>query len=263
MSLVSALLDRLPQVKPKVLFIGASLFLLLVILLGYVLFSGGPEEPPAPVPVLFDESEVAGRVEATVAAMEPTPTPTPLPDIAATLQAQLFPGKGERLVLNPLDSAGERNPYLNAEELDYLAGLGDRLWAHTGAWLHLRQVLFPGPGEWSPQAAEPDVAQARELLDSVPERGASPSSQVGEVVSAYGRTVEEGMSRVRAAVSLLESAVLLASTAKEEPLTPEDQEKLRQIFRDAQDSLEAFNRAMSAYGCSICGELFRLGEPEK
>ena len=264
-----ALGDWFAEANKMVLAAGAVVFLVLVIGLLVVVRGGGGqpadgsgEESPllaeTGTGVVDDESVIAERVAATMEAMQPAPTVTPTPDIAATLQAELFANRMDRLVLSPLDRRGERNPYLNEDELEYLTGLGDRLWVYTKVWLHVRELLSVDPVKWTLEFVEGEVRQASALLGSVTERRSPSSAEVGEVVLVYGQTIEEGMSEVGQAVTLLEEAVRVLGEADEgEPLSAGGRQSLTVIVRAVEDGMDGFDRAMSSYGCSICGELFR------
>ena len=207
---------------------------------------------------------IAFRVAETIEAMAtpvPPPTPTPTPDIAATLQAELVRNRALAppvVLLNPLDLETDRDPYLTPGELDYFRKLGPRLWVYTQVWLHVQKVLSVDSSEWNSDLLGYDVEVARELLSSAPERPAlSSSGDVDPLVQAYADSVESGMAGVREAVSRLSEAVEIL--AGEEAGHPEREELLR-ASRDVEGLLAGFDEAMSAYGCSVCGELFRRGE---
>ncbi len=263
---MSLITEWFRDVNKKYLIGGVLVFLVLVIGLFYVMSGGDAEDggvsPDGEFPLVsgggpVDLGLVEESVAATVAALQPTPTPTPPPDIAATLRAEIFSGQMDRLVLSPLDSAGSRTPYLSEAEIDYFDDLGARLWVYTKVWLHVRNVMFVDPSDWSLEDVERDVAQARALLRDVSERR-SPPGDVSEIVVTYGRTVEEGMSELGHAVTLLEKVLdILGGDSGEGAAVPGDRQEILRLVRDVEDSLDAFDRAMSAYGCSICGELFR------
>ncbi len=226
--------------------------------------SAGPVGPEGGLlPEQLDQM-IAFSVAETIEAMAtpvPPPTPTPTPDIAATLQAELTRNRALAppvVLLNPLDLATDRDPYLTPGELDYFRKLGSRLWVYTQVWLHLQKVLSVDSSEWDSDLLEYDVEVARELLSSAPERPMlSSSGDVDPLVKAYTDSVESGMAGVREAVSRLsEAAEILAG---EEVGHPEREELLR-ASRDVEGLLAGFDEAMSAYGCSVCGELFRRGE---
>ena len=261
------LVEWVSEANKKVLIGGAAVLAVLVLGLAFVMM-GGDEEPveglaeaegsfvPALAPM--DQVAIDQSVSATVAALQPTPTVTPPPDVAATLQAEIFSSRMDRLVLNPLDTVEERNPYLTRSELEYLEDLGARLWVYTKVWLHVRDVVFVDPSEWSLEVVERDLVKARLLLSGVAGRRSPSGGEVGKVVVAYGQTIEEGMSKVGHSVSLLEEALdVLADVDPERPLSRDERQELVLIVREVEDSLEGFDRAMSAYGCSVCGELFR------
>ncbi len=228
---------------------------------------------PAAGPVMLEESVVAERVAATVEAMGPreTPVPTRTPDIAATLQAELNANRSESdriLKLDPLSSGEPRNPYLTERELDLLAGMGPALWSHTKAWLHVREVLSLGVGDWSSRFLGFHVFQAEsyvaDFTDSGSRRGRGRGSDdVGEVVAAYARSLEEGMRGVRSSVASLRRAAEVLGRSESGAMVDlpfEEREQIARFARDAEEQLVDFDNAMSQYGCSVCGELFRLRE---
>ena len=204
---------------------------------------------------------IALRVAETIEAMAtpvPPPTPTPTPDIAATLQAELDRNRALAppvVLLNPLDLETDRDPYLTPAELDYFRKLGPRLWVYTQVWLHVQKILSVDSSEWDSDVLGYDVEVARDLLSSAPERPMlSSSGDVDPLVRAYADSVESGMAGVREAVSRLSEAVEIL--AGEEVGHPEREELLR-ASRGVEGHLAVFDEAMSAYGCSVCGELFR------
>ena len=261
------LVEWVSEANKKVLIGGAAVLAVLVFGLAFVMM-GGEEEPvegvaesegsfvPALAPM--DQAAIDQSVSATVAALQPTPTVTPPPDVAATLRAEIFSGRMDRLVLNPLDTVEERNPYLNRSELEYLEDLGARLWVYTKVWLHVRDVVFEDPSEWSLEVVERNLEKARMLLNGVAGRRSPSGGEVGKVVVAYGQTIEEGMSEIGHSVTLLgEAFEVLSEVDPDRPLSRDERQELVLIVREVEDSLEAFDRAMSVYGCSVCGELFR------
>ena len=156
-----------------------------------------------------------------------------------------------------MDLETDRDPYLTPAELDYFRKLGPRLWAYTQVWLHLQKVLSVDSSEWNANLLGYDIEIARDLLSSAPERPMlSSSGDVDPLVRAYADSVESGMARVREAVSRLSDAVEIL--AGEEVGHPEREELLR-ASREVERLLAGFDEAMSAYGCSVCGELFRRG----
>jgi hypothetical protein len=226
---------------------------------------------PAAGPVMLEESVVAERVAATVEAMGPreTPVPTPTPDIAATLQAELNANRSESdriLKLDPLSSGEPRNPYLTQRELERLAGMGPALWSHTKAWLHVREVLSLGVGDWSSRFLGYHVFQAESYVSDFAEargRRGRGSDDVGKVVAAYALSLEEGMQSVRSSVASLRRAAAILERSESGAMVDlpfEEREQIARLAREAEEQLVDFDNAMSQYGCSVCGELFRLRE---
>ena len=236
---------------------------------GDVAGSGGGADSAAAVPVMLEEDVVAERVAATIEAMGPfeTPVPTPTPDIAATLQAELNTNRSESdriLRLDPLNSREPRNPYLTEGEIERMAEMGPALWSHTKAWLHVREVLSLGVGDWSSRFLGFHIFEAESYVaDFTDRRERRGSDDVGEVVVAYVRSVEEGMQGVRSAVLSLQRAAAILGRSESGAMVDlpfEEREEIARLARDAEELLVEFDNAMSQYGCSVCGELFRLRE---
>ena len=217
----------------------------------------GPDGEPIPQATL-----VARAVAATIEAI-PTPTPLPTPDVAATLQAELALNRDRVkpvLMLNPLDLETYRDPYLTLNELRYFRELGPRLWAYTRVWLHLQEVLSVDIAEWDSSTLQHDLGSAQSLLESAPERptfrrvrGAKP---IDPLVLAYADSIETGMTSVRRAVARLSDAEEILAG----PMGHPERDELLRITRDVEELLAGFDDAMSVYGCSVCGELFRRVE---
>ena len=219
---------------------------------------------PDGLPIVPMAELVAQAVQATMEAIPtPTPTPPPTPNIAATLQAELALNR-ERvrpvLMLNPLDLELDRDPYLTSDELRYFRELGPRLWTYTRVWLHLQVVLSVDIAEWDLSVLEHDLGEAQILLESAPDRPefgrGGRGKPVDPLVRAYSDSIETGMTGVREAVARLSDAEdVLAG-----PVGHLERDELLRIARDVEDLLADFDSAMSAYGCSVCGELFRRVE---
>ena len=217
----------------------------------------GPDGEPVPQATL-----IARAVQATIEAM-PTPTPEPTPDIAATLQAELAANR-ERVapvvMLNPLDLEVDRDPYLTPAELAYFREMGPRIWAYTRVWLHLQRVLSVDVVDWDLSVLQHDLGTAQAVLESAPDRPAFPrggASEVDPLVRAYADSLEAGMIGVRRAVVRLSDAEEILSL----PVGHAERETLIRIIRDVEELLADFDDSMSAYGCSVCGELFRREGP--
>ena len=214
----------------------------------------GPDGEPVPQATL-----VARAVAATIEAI-PTPTPLPTPDVAATLQANLALNR-ERvrpvLMLNPLDLELDRDPYLTPDELRYFRELGPRLWTYTRVWLHLQEVLSVDIADWDFSVIQHDLGRAQAFLESAPDRPkfgrGSRDKPVDPLVRAYADSIETGMTSVREAVARLSDAEEILAG----PVGHPERDELLRIARDVEELLAGFDDAMSAYGCSVCGELFR------
>ena len=210
------------------------------------------------------EELVAFSVAATIAAIPTeTPVPTPTPNVAATLQAQLAFNREQAppvIALNPLDSDGSRDPYLTSVELEFFRDLGPRLWVYTQVWFHVRRVIAVEVSEWDASVFGEDLEWAQTVLASAPDRsGYSGMGEVDPVVRSYADTIEAGMSGVSQAVVRLAEA---KSILEEEEVGPLERSKLIRLSREVEYLLDDFDGAMSAYGCSVCGELFRWAERE-
>ena len=221
----------------------------------------GPDGEPIPQATLVAR-EVARGVAATIEAI-PTPTPLPTPDIASTLQAEMELNRGRVgpvVVLNPLDSDLDRVPYLTPFELRYFRALGPRLWDYTQVWFHLKRVLSVDIASWDLAVLQHDLGSAQDILESAPprkrleSRSRSRDDDIDPVVKAYAESIEAGMTGVREAVARLSDAEVVLSG---EEVGHEEREELLRISRDVEGFMAGFDDAMSAYGCSVCGELFR------
>ena len=208
-----------------------------------------------PIPL---STVVARAVRSTVEAL-PTPTPVPTPDIASTLQAELNLNREvvqPVVVLSPLDLDADRDPYLTPGELAYFRDLGPRLWTYVQAWLHLQNFLSREVSEWELESFFVTMEEVRFLVGSAPARPrlrASRDNPVDPLVRAYANSIESGMTGVREAVSRFSDAedVLLEMEGHQR------REALLRIVHDVEEYLADFHDAMSSYGCSVCGELFR------
>ena len=219
----------------------------------------GSDSVVVSAPPVVDESVIEERVAATIAAM-PVPESTPTPDIGATLSAELAMNRPERaIVLSPLDVQGSRTPHLTEDELAYFRGMGGRIWAYTKVWLRLQDVLSVDPFRWSETMLAEDVEWSQNVLLSAPDAPVGGSGSVSEVVLAYVKTLDEGMTGVRDAVARMDDAREII--AGSQGMSPEEREDVARIARDMDRLTVAFDEAMSAYGCSICGELFRYRGP--
>ena len=224
-------------------------------------------------------ADVEAAVAATIAAMSPTATPAPTPDIAATLQAELAANRadaGPLLGGDALSQGFGRNPYLNPVEFDYFQSLGDQM------WVLLSDVLLYETDQWSVDLLALSTEKIRRVLVGEIERGRSiPGEGSNAVVQQYAEQLEQGFADLRDAALQLEAAQTYltekereyeedfkekARAAGADPdqlpvppyvLTGEDRGRLATYRRDINAGLESYHQAMSRYGCSVCGELFR------
>ena len=240
-------------------------------------------------------TDVAAAVQATIAAMSPTETPVPTPDIAATLQAELAASRqssGPLLGEDPLRQGFGRNPYLNPVEYEYFQRMGPEVWRYVRVWLYISEVLRYETDMWSAELLDHNLRPVRPLLlGNLASGNVIPQQGSNEVVRSYAEEMNRGFSEVRSAALQLEAAlgylhekrdefyeefernvqqrVAQQDPAAENPLTVdsfarpefkpsvEDRGRLVIYRRDIERHLENFHTVMSAYGCSVCGELFR------
>ena len=83
---------------------------------------------------------------------------------------------------------------------------------------------------------------------------------IGEVVKAYLVEVREAEYSFRDAVNSLNSALAVFERAGADrfiELSQEEGDQVWQYYFDAQSRAVDLGSVMSAYGCSICGELYR------
>ena len=278
--MTSGLVARVTQLDRRVGLAVVGVVLVLLISVPFFLMSGGDENGdengdvvddaflipledaplvPGGLALPSQEELVAFSVAATIEAIPTeTPVPTPTPNVAATLQAQLSFNREQAppvIALNPLDSDGSRDPYLTSVELEFFRDLGPRLWVYTQVWFHVRQIIAVEVSEWDAGVFGEDLEWAQTVLASAPDRsGYSGMGEVDPVVRSYADTIEAGMKGVSQAVVRLAEA---KSILEEEEVGPLERSKLIRISREVEYLLDEFDGAMSAYGCSVCGELFR------
>ena len=276
----SGLVARVTQLDRRVGLAVVGVVLVLLISVPFFLMGGGDENGdengdvvddaflipledaplvPGGLALPSQEELVAFSVAATIAAIPTeTPVPTPTPNVAATLQAQLAFNREQAppvIALNPLDSDGSRDPYLTSVELEFFRDLGPRLWVYTQVWFHVRQIIAVEVSEWDAGVFGEDLEWAQTVLASAPDRsGYSGMGEVDAVVRSYADTIEAGMKGVSQAVVRLAEA---KSILEEEEVGPLERSKLIRLSREVEYLLDEFDGAMSAYGCSVCGELFR------
>ncbi len=266
MEMINSLVYRLQRVDRRVGLAVAGIVPLLLIGGAVVLFSGGGDEEPELSPedaallqeAMFSESEVDIRVAATIEAI-PTPEPTPTPDIAATVAAERATSRGEvapEIRMSQLEArGGVLNPYLTADERRYLVDVGKRVWYYVKVWVHLREVTGVDISGWDAGDFQYQLSEAQLVLEAAPQLPQG-DSDISDVVRDYVRELDDGMKEVREAVVRLSDAEPLFAESGEIPHG--NYEDVQKILRDVGNHLEKFDAAMSRYGCSICGELFRL-----
>ena len=262
---MSGILEMLTRVDRRIgLAVAALIPIILVAVVMLVFFSGGDgEDADADLLIeelLIPESEVDVRVAATIEAI-PTPEPTSTPDVAATVAAERATNRVEvapELRMSELEvRSGVLSPYLTGTERQYLADAGERIWHYVKIWVHLREVISAEVIDWEFSQMEYHVAAAQLLLETAPEGGRDRNDEVGDVVRDYVVSLEDGTAGVRSAVSRLADAEILF--AESGGVALESHSEALHIVRDVEEYLAEFDQAMSRYGCSICGELFRVG----
>ena len=261
---MNVILERLTQVDRRIgLAVAALLPIILAVVVMFVFFSGEEEVPEEDLVAepMIPESEVDVRVAATIEAI-PTPEPTSTPDVAATVAAERATNRVEvapELRMSELEvRSGVLSPYLTGEERRYLAESGERIWHYVKIWVHLREVVSADVIDWELSKMEYQIAAAQLLLETSPEPDRDRSDGIGDVVRDYVESLEEGTAGVRSAVSRLADAEVLFTESGGVAL--ESHSDALQIVRDVEEHLADFEEAMSRYGCSICGELFRVEE---
>ena len=293
---ISGILDRFRDMSRRRLIIFSVVGLLVLILLVFVLqgltggepsevtedagegeaiiaidFSEFPEEGegeavPGSDPGGASLMSVDEQVKATVAAMNPTPTPTlvPTPNIAATVQAGIASRQGSgsfSLAKNPLDAGVMRSPELTSDEKLYFAAMGDDLWVASQVYLRLIEVSSSEYQDWSGAYLKDRLSYIEALLETFSgSRPAPSSSNVGDVVITYVAFIDQGIASVKEAVEELRGAVKVFEESEGEyldELEASERDLLRQHYLSMNGLLLDFYSAMSSYGCSACGELFR------
>ena len=146
-------------------------------------------------------------------------------------------------------------PISPRRELTYFRDLGPRLWIYTQVWFHVRRTISVEVSEWDVSVFAHDLERAEALLESAPERtDHSSMGEVGTVVRSYADSIEAGMSGIDRAVRHLAEA---RSILEWEEVGPPERSRFIRLSREVEYLLDEFDGAMSAYGCSVCGELFR------
>lgn len=248
---------------------------------GYPVVPGAPAAPgppgavvPAPGAV-YDPGPAAtiAALQAQVSALQAAPTEEPAepldpeafptPDVAELVRAAVEEdraagGVSPVLQISPLDrNRSGRNPYLNAYEMDYFEAMGQHFWHYAKAWLILRNIMVLDVESWTPQLLAFELEALKNQLAPVQGREITPDSQVSELVFTYGEQLQEGFVKIDESVEKLESALVTAVQAGGEPLTDSQRTSLYALRREILNNMEEYNRVMSSYGCSVCGELFR------
>ena len=266
MEIVNSLVFRLQRVDRRIGLAVAGIVPVLLIAGGLFLFSGGGDEEPEPSPeeaallqvAMLPESEVDVRVAATIEAI-PTPEPTSTPDIAATVAAERATNRDEvapEIRMSQLEArGGVLNPYLTSEERRYLVDVGERVWYYVKVWVHLREVSDVYISGWDAGDFQYQLAEAQLVLEAAPQLPQG-SNDLSDVVRDYVRELDDGMREVREAVVRLSDAEPLFAESGEVPRG--NYADVQEILRDVENHLDEFDAAMGRYGCSICGELFRL-----
>ena len=139
--------------------------------------------------------------------------------------------------------------------MDYFERLGPRLWVYTQVWFHVRRVVSVEVAEWEAESFTRDVEEIQSLLNVDEVRfWRSHLREASPVVRSYAQRIDEGVQGVDAAVNRLSEAQVILAAGE---LGPEERSQLIRLARDVEYLLDDFDSAMSEYGCSVCGELFR------
>lgn len=235
------------------------------------------------------EMRVAEDVSATLAAMEPTATPEPTADVAATVTARLagnLRGSDELALSRVLDGREYRNPVLRRPELAVIEDLGAAFWEGVLVYMALADVVSVEFHEVSWTLVENEVKiidfvlglkgevdeEGKEVEAELEwasledrERHSRSSDDLDPVVEAYVERVWDALEGLRSAGLDLRSMNELFHEARVEyvvEMTPEHREAVEALYLGIGFRLSEFDTLVSEYGCSICGELFRLERPE-
>ena len=247
---------------------GVLISVFLVIAVALNLFVGGEDEEEAGEGGLVEEpmlpaSYVYDAVQATVEAYVPTAIPTATPNVPATVQAELALNRrevGSVVVLNPLDSEKPRNPYLRSADLEYFEELGPFLWRGVKVWALVDEFMRTDWKYWNAEDMEVFLGGVFEhrLGDSMAEfEGSSERDDLGDAVRSYGSDLEGALVLLESAVDKLVEGQELLVVVESSGTAVEIEARLQVIEGEVDDALRHYNLVMEAYGCSICGELFR------
>lgn len=240
--------------------------------------AGGPFSGPE-----FEE-RLAEDVAATVAALEPTATPEPTLDISATVIARLGSetrGSDEMALSRVLQGSDYRSPILRKSERVLLEDLGAVFWEGVLVYFALAEVVSVDFGQVSWTLVEDEVRMVDFVLGiervrddedprasadvewaSVEDRERTSRSQedVDPLVDAYVEEVWGTLEGLRqAALDLRTMNELFHASGVEYvvEMDPENRAELEGLYLGISHRLKEFDRLISRYGCSICGELFR------
>ena len=213
-----------------------------------------------------DSEMIAEGVAATLEAMFPTLEPTEPPDYVATLEAGLHRSRAgsSSLSLSALDPGRERVGGLSEAEIELFGEYGVYFWDVLQAWVVVRGVLYSRDVfEWERTWLEEQVDLVGWLMPGTgfwSDQGRRNNDGVGEVVRAYLDEVREGEYAFRDSVTSMNEALGVFERAGVErfrDLGPEEAEEVWQLYFNMETAGYALGDVMSAYGCSICGELYR------
>ena len=278
---ISGLMDRVkerPRKQVAIIVIGVIVVLMLLIVGVQRLGSngdGGDGQDGAlagPLPgevgyvdMVLVDNLVVEQVSATVAAMEPTATPEPTPDIAATVQARLNLGVSPSLSQPVLGRGDVRNPYLRKVDIQHLHELGEELWLAVVVYLRLAEVsgLDFNDLSWTFVEERVEVVDGvfsggvSEWLDETPDEG----DGLDPLVKEYAESVWDGMGGIKEAGLALRGIHDLFRESGVEyvvEMSTEDRAAVQSLYLSIGGRLRVFDEVMSRYGCSVCGELFRV-----
>ena len=214
-----------------------------------------------------DDGRIADAVAATLEALQPTVVPTRAADYLGTLEAGLHRSRSEypSVSVNPLALGNERVGGLSESEMELFMQYGVYFWDVLQAWVVVRSVLqsrevHDWERDWLVEQMDL-VGWLMPTAGTLMDLSRQDDEEIGEVVRAYLGNVREAEYSFRDAMGSLNSALNVFERANADrfrELEPEEADEVWQLYFDAEKSALELGLVMSAYGCSICGELYRV-----
>lgn len=248
----------------------AALGLLIGVVFGIMSVLGG-EGGGDDLAVAFPTLTVEESVNQTVEALRPTETPVPTPDVRKTIAAELAATRAARESVvphNPLGPSRVNEGYaLTKEDIEYLEHMGQVVWRAFLAYYELKTVVEDAPSEWASGTHRYSLDLATQMLKEARERDESVelgAEDVADRVRQYARHLRESVNRLKQIVVQLEAATSLVRGSERgwESLSDPDRREVEEVYWSSKDALDEFSSDMAQYGCSICGELFRVDREE-